>query len=74
MNDDVWSHTDRKSEEEDISWAVFNGDNLILCSDGIYFNDSIWLGWGWHGDELDDDPYLLSVWSHVLYLCNHPLN
>ncbi|MDP2575573.1 hypothetical protein Q8W40_25495 [Vibrio penaeicida] len=68
LNDDVWSHTDRKPEEEDISWAVFNGDNLILCSDGIYFNDSIWLGWGWHGDELDDDPYLLSVWSHVLHL------
>lgn len=68
LNDDVWSHTDRKPEEEDISWAVFNSDNLILCSDGIYFNDSIWLGWGWHGDELDDDPYLLSIWSHVLYL------
>ena len=65
IDDDIWHETDLSPKSEDISWAVFKGKRLILCSDAHIGEGDIWLGWGWHEDECED--LLIEIWSKVLY-------
>lgn len=68
INDELWLGTDLDSEAEEISWVVFKGDRPILCSDAHINENDIWLGWGWHSDELEVHELVNQVWSKILSL------
>lgn len=66
LDSEVWKYMNLKAEEAEVSWAVFDREEIVICSDTRIFGEVTVLGWAWHNDKYEISGSINTLWEHIL--------